>query len=673
MSIFEKYNKFLIINFLFVFASVILLAGIPTAEAGPDSICIVTPQTHEVTLSPGQSINVTTDIECSSFAETFTDIVPDLTNCGEIVLNDFGARFLSTSPGFIKTTYTDTHTITYNGEGGVDMVTCDIVWSTQGDSVISTTQTIVITIVVPSDPILEVSKHGNDKIRAGTEALYHIEISNTGNVDLVDCIVIDDSAGVLEGIPLIEPGQVFEIFYELILFESYNNRVIVECIVPDNGEAIVVEDNFFTVVMSPDISIEKTSSGPIEVGEAPEYEIRITNTSQDGFSVLTGCTIIDNNLVPPLIIEGVILGPGESFPPQGEDPLRVTGPVLTTTEPFTNTAHVECFPQDDLSVTDSASIIITPSVPFNPAVDIVKTSDVKIVSGSDVHFEVEVVNVGDVPLYNCEIFDDQAGVIFAPFNLTPGENTVVEYFLTIESGPFVNTAFVICEASEDTFVEAVDESHTEVINPAIFLDKSCDSVEPTEPGTIIWVIEYGNIGDTTLTSTIEDEHCSLLIDGFLEPGTFETVSCIDSKLLGGTYTNSVTFTAVDQLGNTYEKTDSTECTIEFSPFFRVEIFSNEIENLSLPQGTENSLLSLLNKLQFILNGGEVNGNSFASSLEVTTLESNEEEDPCDLITAIINKIQAQSGKKIEETKASELIEQAEFIQELLECDTSTDD
>ena len=121
-------------------------------------------------------------------------------------------------------------------------------------------------------------------------------------------------------------------------------------------------------VYDPSVLITKDVKAKVELGEAPQYNIRITNTSPDGKSVLTDCEIKDDGLVPPLLVEGITLQPGASFPPAGEDALMPFGPVLDTTEPFTNTVTVACHDQQDENVEHSAIDTVTP-VEFSVFID----------------------------------------------------------------------------------------------------------------------------------------------------------------------------------------------------------------------------------------------------------------------------------------------------------------
>ena len=129
----------------------------------------------------------------------------------------------------------------------------------------------------------------------------------------------------------------------------------------------------------------------------------------------------------------------------------------------------------------------------------------------------------------------------------------------------------------------------------------------------------------------------------------------------------------DDYGDFIDFIGGATCDVIPSPDFRTASLIEDIEVLQLPKGITTSLVKLLDNLVVVLNG-EVNGN--IASLEATTQTVNDEsedDDPCDIIQAVINKIEAQSGEKIEEPDAADLIEKAEFIQELLECDTTTED
>ena len=134
----------LITSSIIAMFAVLVFSAIPDGYAGSDDNCTVIPQTHSISLYPGESTSVSTQITCTSFSN-ITNIVADTSNCGAIVSNNFGARLHVASSGYIQDTYNN-HTITYNGNNTPNTVSCDIIWSTQGDAIISTTQTIMITV-----------------------------------------------------------------------------------------------------------------------------------------------------------------------------------------------------------------------------------------------------------------------------------------------------------------------------------------------------------------------------------------------------------------------------------------------------------------------------------------------------------------------------------------------
>ncbi|MEK9630044.1 MAG: hypothetical protein VW455_13625, partial [Nitrospinota bacterium] len=107
----------------------------------------------------------------------------------------------------------------------------------------------------------------------------------------------------------------------------------------------------------------------------------------------------------------------------------------------------------------------------------------------------------------------------------------------------------------------------------------------------------------------------------------------------------VTWTATDEAGN---DSTATQAVIVLSPAEIIDGLGEDIADLNLPRGTEGSLSSKLKTADKMLS----DSNSKNDKAGVNSLE------------ALINSIQAQSGKKISAADADALIERIQNLIQL---------
>ena len=513
-----------------------------------------------------------------------------------------------------------------------------------------------------SKPDVNVIKEMPFFASAGELVPFNIVVVNIGNVPL-SCTITDTFNGnvIFTTQEVIDSGFGINFPGDIQVDETSTNVADVIC-VDQLGQEVTASFSTVTQVIDPSVKITKTANVEKAIPGSPvEYTIIVENT---GDAILFNCVVVDSELF------GSIPIPDEIEPGQE---IELVIEILID-DSFTNTATVTCDTPALTAVTDSDEVSI---LVVNPAIVIEVSGDEKIAAGSVADITYILGNTGTATL-TCTVVDSQLGEVLPPTNLDPGEAVEVIESPTPE-GDTTFTAQATCTDQLGNTLSVTDNTFVVVIHPSIDIEKVCTVLDANEPGKIAWQIITRNTGDTVLDATIEDEQCQLNELILMGPGEL-IFNCATDNLLGGTHTNSVTLEAFDQLGTEYSDSDTAECSINFSLGFRAEFLVNEIIALSLPDGISNSLIQpLLNILKFFDDGNNGNDSNSEASIQQSDVTSSankindNDDDPCETIQGVINKIQAQSGKKIDESDAEVLLEQARFIQELLECDPTTED
>jgi len=518
-----------------------------------------------------------------------------------------------------------------------------------------------VTVFV-SQPNVLVVKFMPSFASAGELIPFNIVVTNIGNADLL-CTITDTFNGnvIFTTQEVIDSGIGTSFSGDIQIDETSTNVADVTC-EDQLGQQVTASFSTVTQVIDPAVKITKTANvGKTIPGSPVEYTIIVENT---GDATLGNCVLVDSELF------GSIPIPDEIEPGQE---IEFVIEILID-DSFTNTATVTCETPALTAVTDSDEVSI---LVVNPAIVIEVNGDEKIAVGSEAEITYSLGNTGTATL-TCTVVDSQLGEVLPPTNLDPGEAVVVMESTTPE-GDTTFTAQVTCTDQLGNILSATDNTFVVVIDPSIDIEKVCAVLDATEPGKIAWQIIIRNTGDTVLDAIIEDEQCQLNEQISMGPGEL-IFNCATDNLTGGTHTNLATLKAIDQLGTEYNDSDTAECSINFSLVFQAELLVNQVVALSLPDGISNSIIQpLLNILKFFDDGNNGNDSNFEAGIQQSDVTSSankindNDDDPCETIQGVINKIQGQSGKKIDESDAEDLLEQALFIQELLECDPTTED
>jgi uncharacterized repeat protein (TIGR01451 family)/uncharacterized repeat protein (TIGR02543 family)/LPXTG-motif cell wall-anchored protein len=362
-------------------------------------------------------------------------------------------------------------------------------WTNESDDVVSTNSEYTFTmpdedveltanfeIEFIEEPSLTINKTvDDDTVYVDEEVTYTIEVTNNGNIDLENVVVIDEFLDFEETIALLQVGET-EIFELTTSYETTGDKVNTATA---EYEDITVEDSVTVDVnrrSTPErntyrMTIEKEANGEFfEVGDTITYTIVVENT---GNTRLADITVVDemlgldeeiNYLYPDQTAEFV-----ETYEVQEDD--------IGT---LTNTATA----QDDRAGTEEDSVSvevedIPESVPGIYEITIEKTAVTEgdIFSGDMVEFTIIVTNKGDETIENILVEDDMVDFEATIDELAPGESE--EFTVMVEApnipGPFTNTA--TASSSETGILEAED---TVFVEEPVPLDVPDTGVAPTD-------------------------------------------------------------------------------------------------------------------------------------------------------------------------------------------------
>jgi len=306
-------------------------------------------------------------------------------------------------------------------------------------------------------------------------------------------------------------------------------------------------------------------------GAAITYVFTVSNT---GLSILTNVTVTDVTLGIDPIVLGTLAG--------GEIQTAHVDAVLSGD--LRNTATVEGFDPDEVSVTDSDTAEV---VEIIPSIDIQKTvyrghdggascpgSDfLQATNETPITYCFVVENNGNTNLNSVTITDDSLGISPIAVGTLEAGGLFSTSVTAVVNGNLTNTATVSGTDPNSDPVSDQDSAIVEMISPSLSLQKtvylghdsgtSCpgsEQVSGTNGTEITYCFLISNVGDTTLTNVVlsdaglpgfSDANLGTLTNGDSSSLFFE--STISASLI-----NTATVTAFSVIGTLVEDKDSAE-------------------------------------------------------------------------------------------------------------------
>lgn len=341
------------------------------------------------------------------------------------------------------------------------------------------------------------------------EVVYEYTITNTGDTPLFDVDASDDQLGVVAENLTLGVDESVVVTIAATIDEDTTNVVDVTG-VDAWGHPVADSADEFVDVINPGVSIDKTVDPEVILaGEDVVYTYVVQNT---GDTLLWGLWVDDDQL-GPVGTHGP-LAPGDSWTFTVPAAIDVdTANVATVTAGFGFADEIDGEPAmfDDF-ITDSDDAYVEVVA---PAIDVVKTgsTDSVVEPGEDVVYTYEVTNVGDVPLFDVSLVDDQLGAVGATGVLAVGES------MTFTATDFIgaDTTNTVVATGEDEWgheVSASDDWNVLVepfltFPPDLTITKVANK-EKAEPGDVVrYTLVYTNLDpnpDVTASNfTITDD------------------------------------------------------------------------------------------------------------------------------------------------------------------------
>lgn len=425
---------------------------------------------------------------------------------------------------------------------------------------------VTVEIEVPEEPpvnkpSIKITKTANKAVyKNGEDIIYHIVVTNNGNVALHNIsvedimegkIIIPDGSEDLSDESFIGNGIMIsgmavgtsEEFYLIIPVpaNSKNGDTVYNSVKVTSEEGVEDEDDVTVRIevpeeeppvepeKTPSVKIEKTADKKIyKNGETIIYTITVTNNGEtalhnvvitdelDGIFDETKDATIDKNMatIAELAIgKSVELMYRVNVPEGSLDGDEVLNIVNVTT---------------DEEVEDKDEVVVeieVTEIPVNePAVRIEKTADKKVYkNGETIIYTITVTNTGNVDLHNVVVTDKQNGSFDEISNIETDKNVatisslavdekvVLTYRMDVPANSkdgekILNEVEVTTDedvSDEDEVTVEVEVPETPVIserNPSIKIEKTADKETYKVKETITYTIKVTNTGNVNLTN-----------------------------------------------------------------------------------------------------------------------------------------------------------------------------
>lgn len=340
---------------------------------------------------------------------------------------------------------TDSITITGSLTLTQDMINSGSVYNMAQVSGTSPSSSVVTddddtTVSITPDPSISLTKTGTlhddvvspgGQVNVGDTITYVFTITNTGNVTLHE-LTVEDPGVTLSNSPVtidLAPGQsnstitgTHTLTQDEIDSGSYSNTAEAKALTPDDDEVTDTDTEEIELPDDPMISLEKTGAivddvvlpaGMVNAGDQIEYQFIVENT---GNVTLTDIEVTDTNV--DVVLSGctiATLAVGEV------DSTSCTGLYTLTQDDvnsgsFSNTADVTAKDPEEDTVTDQDGD--TQEITEEGALGVAKTVSSAPVEMSvgvwQFTYQIEITNMGNVPLSNIQVADDLSTVFPDP-------------------------------------------------------------------------------------------------------------------------------------------------------------------------------------------------------------------------------------------------------------------
>ena len=392
-----------------------------------------------------------------------------------------------------------------------------------------------------AEPAIDIEKICPATAAVGANITYTITITNNGNEDLENIVVMDTVDGH-------SAVNISNLFADTLAAGASDSAQFVYSHDPSDPDPLpntvtVTADGVHSsahvtdtdtcdtdITHEPGIDVEKTCPLEVPSGGDVTFTITVKNTGNEPLenvsvtdALLGGDITAAFNLPDPLPVGNTVYSHDFVYTPgANEDP--VENSVTASGDGV------------DSGVTDTDTDECETDITHEPGIDVEKTCPLEVPSGGDVTFTITVKNTGNEPLENVSVTDALlGGDITAAFNLPdplPVGNTVYSHDFVYTPGANEDPVENSVTASGDGVDSGVTDTDTDECETDITHEPGID-VEKTCP------LEVPSGGDVTFTITVKNTGNEPL----------ENVSVTDA-LLGGDITAAFNLPDPLPVGNT---------------------------------------------------------------------------------------------------------------------------
>ncbi|MBC7234950.1 MAG: DUF11 domain-containing protein [Chloroflexi bacterium] len=374
---------------------------------------------------------------------------------------------------------------------------------------------------------------------AGDTVTYRCQITNTGDVPLID-LALDDSqcpdmryqSGDTDGDGRLDPGEAWILSCARPVMADTTNTAQVSAQPADGAGApllgigrVSAQDSASVDVVAPAIEVDKEAAPTIiRPGETVTYTVRLSNP---GDVPLADVLLVDDQCAA---IRRVTVDTNGRLDP-GE-----TWTYLCNARPqtdVTNTAQASGQPADSsgrplpgigrVSDRDTAQVnVIAPHIVVSKRVGPSHARSVVVLPGQEVLYTILVTNTGDVPLGDIQVVDDRcAGLGYRQGDqgsdglMGPGE--VWEYTCAAQPNASVTNTVQASGQPSDAAGNALpgvgrvfdaDSASVRVIRPGISIRKVASPTIVLAGETVAYTCTVTNTGDVPLLDiALSDDRC----------------------------------------------------------------------------------------------------------------------------------------------------------------------
>ena len=358
-----------------------------------------------------------------------------------------------------------------------------------------------------AEPAIDIEKICETPVAFGDDITYDITITNNGNEDLENIIVIDTVNGNT-------PDDISHLFADTLLAGASDSAQYVYT--PDANDpdplpntVTVTADGVFSsdevsdtdtcdtdITHVPGIDVDKTCPDPVLVGEDVIFTITLENTGNEPLenvvvndAKLGGDITAAFNLPDPLPVGDTVYSHDFTYTPgANEDPV-----VNTVTASGDGVDSGVTATDDSGCETDI----------LNPSIDVTKTCPEFGTVGGTLTYTITVENDGDETLDNVEVIDSLLGDLSLSFadTLAVGASESHDFDYEVQPGdqdPLPNEVTATATGvTSDAPVDDSAECETDILKPSIGVEKSCTALVHVGD-TVTYTITVRNTGDEDL-------------------------------------------------------------------------------------------------------------------------------------------------------------------------------